>query len=112
MKEEVDLIIRNAKIYTVDNNFSIINEMAIHNGKIVAVGTTNQVLDDYTSANIINTKARFIYPGFIDAHCHFLGYGLSLQQVNLSGTNSFEEVIDKVVAFSKENKSDWITGRG
>lgn len=112
MKEEVDLIIRNAKIYTIDNNFSIINEMAIHNGKIVAMGTTNQVLDDYTSANTINAKARFIYPGFIDAHCHFLGYGLSLQQVNLSGTISFEEVIDKVVAFSKENKSDWITGRG
>ena len=86
--------------------------MAIHNGKIVAVGTTSQVLDDYTSANIINAKAGCIYPGFIDAHCHFLGYGLSLQQVNLSGTNSFEEVIDKVVAFSKENKSDWITGRG
>jgi len=112
MKEEVDLIIRNAKIYTVNDSFSIVDAMAIRNGKIVSIGNTNQVLDDYISPNIINAKAKFIYPGFIDAHCHFLGYGLSLQQVNLLGTNSFEEVIDKVDKFSKANDSHWITGRG
>ena len=60
----------------------------------------------------MDAKGKFIYPGFIDAHAHFLGYGMSLQQVDLTGTNSWEEVIEKVKAFAVENKEGWVTGRG
>jgi len=111
MKKEADLILRNARIYTVDDSFSIAEVIAIKDGKILAIGGTRDVLDDYTADNIIDLKAKAVYPGFIDAHCHFVGYGLSLRQVDLNGTMSFEEVIERVQDYAA-NSSGWITGRG
>ena len=111
MKEEVDLIIKNAKIYTVDKNFSIMDEIAIKDGKVIAIGNASQILDNYKSDNILNAKAKPVFPGFIDSHCHFYGYGLSLQQIDLTGTSSFDEVVTKLISI--EAKSDgWIIGRG
>ena len=58
-------------------------------------------------------EGRVIYPGFIDAHCHFLGYGKSTFDVDLVGTVSFDEVIERTVAHSKKYPNgNWITGRG
>lgn len=111
MKTEADFILRNAKIYTVDENFSIAEAIAIKDGKILAIGGTNDVLDDYTAPEIKDLKAKIIYPGFIDAHCHFVGYGLSLRQVNLVGTHSFNEVLERVQDHAQQT-SGWITGRG
>ena len=111
MKIEADLILRNAKIYTVDETFSIAEAIAISNGKILAIGGTRDVLDDYTAKTIIDIKAKPIYPGFIDAHCHFVGFGLSLRQVKLTGTKSYEEVIERVQEHAAQT-SGWITGRG
>ncbi|HDY87263.1 MAG TPA: amidohydrolase [bacterium] len=112
MKEETDIIIHNATIYTVDNTFSKAAAMAVKDGKIVAIGAEREILNKYKAKEVIDAGTRPVYPGFIDAHCHFLGYGLSLQQVDLVGTKSFDEVIEKVVGFSKNNNSAWITGRG
>jgi len=112
MKEETDLIIHNATIYTVDNTFSKAAAMAVKDGKIIAIGAEREILNKYKAKEAIDAGTRPVYPGFIDAHCHFLGYGLSLQQVDLVGTKSFDEVIEKVVVFSKNNTSVWITGRG
>ncbi|HIA05341.1 MAG TPA: amidohydrolase [Flavobacteriales bacterium] len=111
MKNEADIILRNAKIYTVDETFSIAEAIAIKDGKILAIGGTRDVLDDYTAARIIDVKAKPIYPGFIDAHCHFVGYGLSLKQVDLTGTKSFENVLARMEEYAAQN-SGWITGRG
>ncbi|MBL4578608.1 MAG: amidohydrolase [Flavobacteriales bacterium] len=111
MKNKVDLIVRNAKIYTVDETFSIAEAMAIKDGKILAIGETNDVLNYYTAEQIIDVRAKTIYPGFIDAHCHFVGYGLSLRQVNLTGTHSFEEVLNRVEEYAAQSEG-WITGRG
>jgi predicted amidohydrolase YtcJ len=53
-----------------------------------------------------------VYPGFIDAHCHFYGLGLQQQKVDVRGTKSYDEVLQKLVAFQKEKKVSYITGRG
>ena len=53
-----------------------------------------------------------VYPGFIDSHCHFLKLGLSLQQVDLKGTRSFEEVLNRVKDYSKNKELKAIIGRG
>ncbi len=55
---------------------------------------------------------KAIYPGFIDAHCHFYNYGLSLGNADLIGTNSFQQVLDIVVAHGKSNPDGWLIGRG
>ncbi|PCJ82908.1 MAG: amidohydrolase [Flavobacteriales bacterium] len=110
--EEVDLVVHNAIIYTVDNLFSTTEAMAIRNDTIVAIGAEREILNKYSAKEKVDAKKRPVFPGFIDAHCHFLGYGLSLQQVDLVGTKSFDEVIERVVEFSKNSKAKWITGRG
>ena len=70
-KEEVDLIIRNAKIYTVNNNFAVLQSAAIHNGKFVAVGSDANIGARYMSDSVLDLRGKFVYPGFIDAHTHF-----------------------------------------
>jgi len=110
--ESVDLIVHNAKIYTVNSLFETAEAMVIKDGKIIAIGAEHQIMNRYYSPNTVDARKRPIYPGFIDAHCHFVGYALNLKQVNLVGTKSFDEVLERVAAFAKENKSEWIIGRG
>lgn len=113
-EDQVDLVIHNAKIYTVNDAFDISEAMAIKDGKIVAIGPENEILNKYqfVAKDIINAGKKIIYPGFIDAHCHFVGYSQNLKQVNLVGTKSFKEVIDRVKEFSEKNDTEWIIGRG
>lgn len=111
-KEKADLLVYNATIYTVDSSFSIAEAMAIKDGKIVATGKTADLEKQYNYKEKLDAEGKFIYPGFIDAHAHFVGYGMSLQTVNLVGTKSWEECIERVKAFAADNKEGWITGRG
>lgn len=111
-KEKADLLVYNATIYTVDSSFSTAEAIAIKDGKIVATGKTADLEKEYDYKEKLDAEGKFIYPGFIDAHAHFVGYGMSLQTVNLVGTKSWEECIERVKAFAAENKEGWITGRG
>ncbi len=111
-KVEVDLIVHNAVVYTVDSSFSNAQSFAVKNGNFVAVGSNDDILNRYDAKEIIDAKGKAVYPGFIDSHCHFYGYGKGLQELDLTGTKSFDEVIEKVKAYAKTNKSAWIIGRG
>ncbi len=110
--EKADLIVHNAKIYTVNDAFDIEEAMVIKDGKIIAIGPEHEILNKYTAIEVIDAKQQAIYPGFIDAHCHFVGYALNLKQVDLVGTKSFDEVIERVTKFAKNNDQEWIIGRG
>ena len=114
-KATVDLLVYNAKIYTVDSSFAIAEAMAVRNGKIVEVGTTKALTDKYESGNKVDANGKFIYPGFIDAHAHFYRYGLGLQTADLVGTTSWEEILQRLQTFISQNASDspaWLIGRG
>ena len=111
-KQTVDSIIINANIYTVDNDFSKAEAFAVKDGKFLAVGTSREIQSKYASENIIDGKGKTIVPGFIDAHCHFLGLGLDQQAVDLVGTNSFEDVMKRVLDFQNEKQYDYVLGRG
>lgn len=112
-KQKVDLIIHQAKIYTVDDNFFIAKAMAIENGKVVAIGEEEDIMGKFEADQTINGQGKTVYPGFYDAHCHFLGYGLSLQEVDLTGTKSIAEIKQKLVAYHHDNPDiPWIKGRG
>ena len=111
-KKKADLLVYNATIYTVDSSFSTAEAMAIADGKILATGKMADLEKEYEANEKLDAGGKFIYPGFIDAHAHFVGYGLSLQTVNLMGTSSWAEAIEKVKTFAAENKEGWITGRG
>lgn len=111
-KMEVDIIIKNAKIYTVDNNFTVVKHAVINDGKFVAVGNDSFPLGKYNAKQVFDLKGKYVYPGWIDPHCHFYGYGLTLAQVDLVGTQSFNEVIERARAFQQEFNPKWLTGRG
>ncbi len=109
---EADLIIFNAKIYTVDSAFSTKEAMAIKDGKILATGSTATITSQYTGKQSVDAKGKFIYPGFIDAHAHFYRYGLGLQTADLTGTTSWEEILERLEKFAAANTNGWIIGRG
>lgn len=111
-KIQVDSIVINANIYTVNETFDKAQAFAVKDGKFLEIGLNSVIQEKYTSYNLIDAENQTVVPGFIDAHCHFLGLGLNQQSVNLVGTKSFEEVVDSVVAFQQRNKADFILGRG
>lgn len=110
---KVDTIVHHAVIYTVDSSFSIAEAMAVKDGKIVAVGSNDEINKKYSATENIDAQGSAVYPGFIDAHAHFVGYGSSLFQVDLFGTTTWEEAVDRVKAFAEKHPDlPWIQGRG
>lgn len=107
-----DLIVHGGIIYTVDNGFSVVEAMAIRDGRILSVGSNEDILGEFESKNIIDLRGRTVFPGFIDAHCHFFGYGADLVKCNLYGTASFDEAIDRLKEYSPTNKFSWLLARG
>jgi predicted amidohydrolase YtcJ len=112
IQQQADIIFYNGTIYTVNNSFDIEAAFAVHKGEIVGVGTSQTILRDFDAPELIDLKGKPVYPGFIDGHCHFFGYGSDLVKCDLYGTTSFDEVIQRVADYSKTNKFEWILGRG
>ncbi len=110
--EKVDLIIYNAHIYTVNDNFDVAEAMAIQDGKIVAIGQFKDIKAKYTASVAIDALGKPVYPGFIDAHAHFLGYAKSLRNADLTNTKSWEEVLTRLQDFAKGEPEGWLIGRG
>ena len=109
----VDLVVHHGIVYTVDSAFTTAEAFAVKDGKIVAIGKNFDILGKYRGTDVVDAKGYPVYPGFIDAHAHFLGYGRSLFQVDLYDCKSWDEVIKRVQAFVKANpKEKWICGRG
>ncbi len=111
-KKPADLIVYNARVYTVDDQFSVAEAFAVKDGKILEAGKSASILKKYNSSQQTNAEGKPVYPGFIDGHAHFYAYGEGLQQVNLVGTQSWQEIIDRLNAFASENPDGWLIGRG
>lgn len=112
-QEKADLIIFNAKVYTVNDDFDVEESMAVRNGKVLEVGSSERILNKYTALDKIDLDGNYVYPGFYDAHCHFYGYGrMKVSQADLTGTTSFDEVLTILIKHAKEYPAEWIRGRG
>jgi predicted amidohydrolase YtcJ len=110
---KVDTIVYNGKVYTVNEQFDKARAFAISDGKIIDIGTNDLILKKYSAKEKIDAKGQAVFPGFIDAHAHFVGYGQSLFQVDLFGSSSWEEIIDRVKKFAAQHPNEaWIRGRG
>jgi len=109
-QDKVDLIVYNATVYTMNENLGNTTTFVVNDGRFIAVGG-EELLEKY-SGRKLDLQGLPVYPGFIDSHCHFMSLGLSLQQVDLRGTQSFEEVISKVKDFAKNKDLKAIVGRG
>ena len=109
-QQKADLIIHNATIYTLEDNQPKANSIVIEDGVIKDIG--NDLLDKYSATSVVDAKSLPIYPGFIDSHSHFLSLGLQLNQLDLRGTQSVEEIQALTLEYKEANNSKYIVGFG
>ena len=110
-QSKVDLIVHNANVYMLGQNNLKASAFVVDDGKFVDVGG-EELLEQYTAKKVLDLQELPVYPGFIDSHCHFLSLGLNLNKVDLVGTKSFEDVLDRVKHYATNKELNAITGRG
>ncbi len=111
--KQIDLIVYNAKVYTVDSAFTTVEAFAVNNGVIVELGDSQDLLNKYDAKEKIDVNGKFIYPGFYDAHAHFFMLAEAMDEVNLVGSKSFDEVLERLKTYAAENPDKkWIVGNG
>jgi predicted amidohydrolase YtcJ len=114
-KERADRVFVNGRVWTGDEKMPTAEAIAVRGPTLLAVGTTKDVMKtaEKRGTDVIDLKGRFVVPGFNDAHIHFMGGSLSLQEVDLHGAWSVEEVQRRIAAFGRANPDKpWVTGRG
>jgi len=111
-KISIDLLLLNAKIYSVDQAFSVQEAMALKDGKIIVCGKSGNLKKRFDAKHILDVHGASVYPGFYDAHCHFYGYGLYSNYAQLEGSKSFDEVLSIVKQYAQNHSEGWIIGRG
>lgn len=111
-KQNVDLIIYNTKVYTLDSLNTEASCIAIKDSIIVAVGSDSKVRSRYSASKYVNGKGLIVYPGFIDAHSHFSGYAQFLQYADIGNAESFSEVLEILKKYHQQYPDRWIIGRG
>ncbi|HZR56698.1 MAG TPA: amidohydrolase [Terriglobales bacterium] len=110
IKPSADLIVTNAKIWTVDKALPMAQAVAILGDRIVAVGANSDV-DVWRNSNtrVIDAGGKLLLPGFNDAHVHFVSGGSQLDAVQLNDAASPEEFVRRIEERAKRTpKGEWI----
>jgi len=110
---QADYVLVNGRLYTVDPAQPVAEAMAVRGDRILMVGTTAQLTAAYPDAPHIDLQGRAVVPGFIDAHAHLMGLGLSRLRADLTGTRSVEEILERLREFARQlPEGTWLLGRG
>jgi predicted amidohydrolase YtcJ len=112
LKPAADLIIRNAKIWTVDSSHPTAQAVAVLGDRIVAVGS-NAEIDSWRGAQtrLIDASGKLLLPGFNDSHVHFVDGGRSLDSVQLNDATSAAEFARRIAdRVKKTPKGEWVRG--
>jgi predicted amidohydrolase YtcJ len=109
-----DMVIVNARIYTVNPQQPWADALAIVGDRIVAVGSMRDIAASRgPSTRAIDAQGHLVLPGFTDCHIHFLDGSLSLLQVNLDEAKTVGEIQRKVKAYADAHPDlPWVLGRG
>ena len=109
-----DLVVIAQRIYTADTARPVAQAFAVRGDRIVFVGSRKDALSlRGPGTRVLKLGDRTVLPGLADAHAHLLNLGRFLRNVDLIGADSYEEVIDRVVARAKQMPpGTWILGRG
>ncbi len=110
--KSADLVIHNAKIHTMDDKNSIVQAIAIRDGKVVEVGPDRQIMNKYSADEYIDAEGKDIFPGLADAHGHMMSLARQKLSVNLVGTASMEDLIVRVEKYSQRKERSVIIGGG
>lgn len=111
--QKVDIIIFNTQIYTLNKKFDIAEAMAIKNNIIVGIGSNETIFKAFSSKKKLDLLGKFIYPGFFDAHCHFIRYALLQQAVQLHNCTSLVQMLEQVKQYHHQHPTQqFIIGQG
>jgi imidazolonepropionase-like amidohydrolase len=101
-KEPADTVLLNGKVVTLDAAGTIVQAIAVREGRILAVGTNDVILDHAGSATErIDLEGKTVVPGLADNHYHSIGGGPG---VDLSRTRTLQDVLDAIAARAKETR--------
>ena len=107
-----DLIIYNGEIHTLDDNNSVVEAIAVKDGNIQELGTSEDI-QKLKATKTVDAKQAFVMPGFIEGHAHFSSLGYSLINLNFMKTKSWDEIVKMVEEKVKDAEpGEWIEGRG
>ncbi len=109
-----DVILVNARIYTVNPQQPWADAIAVRGGQILAVGDKTKI-EAYRgkATKVIDAQGRLVLPGFTDCHIHFMDGSLGLTHVDLNGAASIAEIQKRVQAYAAAHPSEpWVTGMG
>jgi predicted amidohydrolase YtcJ len=111
-KPAADLIIMNAKVWTVNKVHPTAQAVAVLGDRIIAAGSNADVESLRSPATrMIDAGGKLLMPGFNDAHVHFVGGGLQLDAVQLNDATSKEEFVRRIAEQAKKTpKGEWIQG--
>jgi hypothetical protein len=108
-----DVLYVGARIYTVDKANTVVEGIAIRGDRIVAVGSSADMVKEFRAKRVIDLTGKTVVPGLIDAHVHLLSLGVTRLTLDLVGTKSEDQIAALVrqrVATSEPGQ--WIRGRG
>jgi len=106
-------VIENARVYTLDRELPLADAIAVQDGRILAVGSRDEMGSLGGEVRRVDAGGRAIIPGLIDAHIHLLDYSRSLARVNLDGVVSKDEAIRMVAdTVRKLEPGAWVRGGG
>ena len=110
----VDLIVTNARIYTVDAARPVVEALAVREGRVAFIGDARGALSlKGPQTRVVDLGGRTVIPGMVDAHGHIAGLGSALAIVDLTGSSSYDEVVARVAAKARTMQvGEWVTGRG
>ena len=113
-EDAADLLLRNGRFYPVSTPGAVEGSLAVRDGRIAFLGPDAGAAGLIGSeTEIVDLGGRTVTPGLIDAHSHLVGLGRALSQVDLVGTGSYQEVIERVRARAeKQPLGSWVNGRG
>lgn len=109
-----DLVLTHGHIVTLDSVHPGAEALAVRDGRIVAVGTSEEIDRRYPRAlHRVDLEGKTLMPGLIDAHGHLFSLGRSLMRLNLRGLATPEQVVERVRARAEDTPpGEWITGWG
>lgn len=111
---QADLILTNGRVHTADPARPRAQAIAIKGDRITFVGSAREAAAlRGSSTRVVDLAGRTVLPGLIDAHGHLTGLGSALRSVDLVGTRTYDEVIERVrQRAARSAAASWIRGRG
>jgi predicted amidohydrolase YtcJ len=110
--DDVDLLLVNGNVYTVNEKAPHAEAIAVKKDRIVFVGSNDEARK-FHAPRTIDLAGRTLLPGLTDSHCHIFGIGERELRLNLEGTNTLDDFLAKVKErVAQTGRGKWVLGRG